>query len=80
LIVLLGESIMSETTRKPGEQPHPLEESYQRIAKKAEEQNPGINDLLALYGELQAGLSKSQEYLELFHKTYVTSASNSSTH
>ena len=71
---------MSETKKKAEEHPHSLEESYRQIALKAEEQNPGINDLLALYGELQAGLSKSQEYLQLFQKTYVTSASNSSTH
>ena len=55
-----------------------IEKSYEKLAEEAELNNPGINDLLSLYGEFQVGLSKSQEYLQLFQKTFTTTTSNTS--
>ncbi|MEK9135740.1 MAG: hypothetical protein AAB393_01350 [Bacteroidota bacterium] len=56
-----------------------LEESYKELVKRAEEARPGINDLLSLYGELQSSLKASQDYLNLFNRSYATTNSNNTT-
>jgi hypothetical protein len=56
-----------------------LEESYKELAKRAEEARPGINELLNLYGELQSSLKASQDYLNLFNRSYTVTNSNSTT-
>ncbi len=61
---------MSEKEKK-------LEESYKELIKKAEQARPGINELLSLYGELQNSLKASQDYLNLFNRSYTTTNSNS---
>lgn len=55
-----------------------LEEQYSDIEKKAEEQYAGINELLKLYGEFQAGFRQSQEYLQLINQKFASSTSNNS--
>lgn len=55
-----------------------LEESYNTMVARSEEQHPGINDLLKLYGQFQEGLRQSQEYLGMFQRVHPTSTSNSS--
>jgi hypothetical protein len=68
------------TTSNQREQtPHSeLEKSYTQIIQRAKEQQPGINDLLELYGQFQEGFKQSQEYLRLTQPRIHSSASNTS--
>jgi len=70
---------MSENDQKDTKEGSELEQSYKEIVDKAEEQHPGINELLTLYGEFQKGLIESQAYLQLFQKTFITANSDTST-
>ncbi len=69
---------MVETNPQQDPQSSTLEESYREILEKAEEQQPGINELLKLYGQFQQGFMQSQEYLQLFHQTFSSSTTDSS--
>lgn len=55
-----------------------LEKRYSQIFQGAEQQQPGINDLLKLYGQFLEGFKLSQEYLQLTQPTIRSSASNTS--
>ncbi|MFQ5800045.1 MAG: hypothetical protein ACE5H0_15315 [Bacteroidota bacterium] len=55
-----------------------LETTYTDMQRRAEEEHPGINELLKLYGEFQAGFRQSQEYLQLLNQKFVSSTSNNS--
>ncbi|MBM4162134.1 MAG: hypothetical protein FJ217_13685 [Ignavibacteria bacterium] len=68
---------MSEPTPNTKQKADSLHDAYEEFVAKAEEQHPGITELLSLYGELQKGLEQSQAYLRLFDTTYTSSASNS---
>ena len=70
--------MMSEPTPDNKQPVQSLREDYEEFVAKAEEQHPGISELLSLYGDLQKGLEQSQAYLRLFDTTY-TSTANSST-
>jgi hypothetical protein len=50
---------------------------YQELLAKAEAHQPGITDLLILYGQMQRGLEQSQAYLRMYQTTYVSSSSSS---
>ena len=58
--------------------PSPVPEDYAELARKAEEQQPGINELLELYGQFQEAFKQSQEYLQLVHETFISSTSSTS--
>ena len=53
------------------------EKEYADLIHKAQKQ-PGINDLLRLYGRFDEGLRKSQEYLDFMRPIESSTASNSS--
>lgn len=55
-----------------------IAEGYAEIVRRAEEQQPGINELLELYGQFQEGFELSQEYLQLTQQTFYTSTSSTS--
>jgi hypothetical protein len=69
---------MSESTPNTKQKDESIHEAYEEFVAKAEEQHPGLSELLSLYGDLQKGLEQSQAYLRLFDTTY-TSTANSST-
>lgn len=55
-----------------------IEEDYAEIIQRGKEQQPGINELLELYGEFQMGFKLSQEYLQLTQPIVYSSTSNTS--
>jgi hypothetical protein len=55
-----------------------LEKSYAQIVQRAKQQQPGLNELLELYGQFQEGFKQSQHYLQLTQPTVRSSASNTS--
>ena len=55
-----------------------LEKDYNEILQRGKEQQPGINELLELYGNFQQGFKQSQEYLQLTEPIVYSSASNTS--
>jgi hypothetical protein len=55
-----------------------IEKNYAEIIHRGKEQQPGINELLELYGEFQMGFKLSQEYLQLTQPIVYSSASNTS--
>lgn len=56
-----------------------IEEGYAQIVRRAEEQEPGLNELLDLYGQFQEGFRLSEEYLQLTQPIIYSSTFNSST-
>ncbi len=71
------------TPRKRKDTPQPLsqtqlEKDYNEIMQQGKEQQPGINELLELYGEFEIGFKQSQEYLQLTEPIVYSSASNTS--
>lgn len=56
-----------------------IEKSYAEILQRGEQQLPGINELLDLFGQFQNGFKQSQEYLQLTQPIIHSSASNTST-
>jgi hypothetical protein len=58
--------------------PSAVADEYAQLAQKAEEQQPGINELLELYGQFQQAFNQSQEYLQLVHETFISSNSSTS--
>ncbi len=64
-----------DTTKSPGD----IHTEYGELKKKAEEQHPGINELLEVYGKYQAGMQQNEEYLQLYKRTVVSSTSDTST-
>lgn len=68
---------MSESLKNGPTDKQTLQEAYEELLAKAEERQPGISDLLALYGDLQKGLEESQAYLRMFQTTYVSNATSS---
>jgi hypothetical protein len=54
-----------------------IEKSYAEIIQRGKEQEPGINELLELYGQFQRVFKQSQDYLRLTQG--VVSASTSTT-
>ncbi len=55
-----------------------IEKSYSEIVQKGKEQQPGINELLELYGQFQNGFKLSQYYLRLTQPIFKTPTSNTS--
>ncbi|MBF8297306.1 MAG: hypothetical protein HW389_3851 [Bacteroidetes bacterium] len=55
-----------------------IEKDYAEIIQRGKEQQPGINELLELYGEFQMGFKLSQEYLQLTQPIVYSSTSNTS--
>jgi hypothetical protein len=58
--------------------PSSIADGFAELARKAEEQQPGINELLQLYGEFQRAFNQSQQYLQLVHETFISSTSSTS--
>ncbi|MFH0990082.1 MAG: hypothetical protein V1799_08710 [bacterium] len=55
-----------------------LKYEYDALIERTQEQFPGIFDLLEIYQANLSSLQQSQEYLQLFHQTFISSTSNSS--
>jgi hypothetical protein len=56
-----------------------IQEGYAQIVRRANEQEPGINELLDLYGQFQEGFRLSEEYLQLTQPIVCSSTSNACT-
>ncbi len=54
-----------------------IEEDYQEMVQRSQEVQPGINELLDLYGQLQGGINLSQYYLQLTQPAISSHTSNS---
>lgn len=60
-------------------QGHPeIEKSYAEIIRRGEEQQPGITELLELYGQFRSSFKQSQDYLQLTQGVLSASTSNTS--
>ncbi|MCX6142260.1 MAG: hypothetical protein NTZ35_03480 [Ignavibacteriales bacterium] len=68
---------MTEPTTHTDERTSSLRNEYEDLLAKAEQQQPGISELLAVYGDLQKGLEQSQAYLRMFETTYTSSTTSS---
>ena len=67
---------MPEPTTHTDERTNSLRKEYEDLVAKAEQQQPGISDLLAVYGDLQKVLEQSQAYLRMFDTTYKSSTTS----
>jgi hypothetical protein len=68
---------MTEPITPIDERTSSLRHEYEDLVAKAQQQQPGISELLAVYGDLQKGLEQSQAYLRLFETTYTSSTTSS---
>lgn len=70
---------MAKSTKGKTEEIGDISTEYKDLKERAEEQQPGIDDLLEVYGKYLDGLQQNQEYLQLFRQTFVSSTSDAST-